>query len=91
MMPRFRGDTGVVEARRFTPSAFFDVAFWVDEHDLIGLWNGPMAGGPVVLGIRTPEGLARANEGDWVVKGGDGVFYPCADADFRKTYQRVED
>ncbi len=31
-----------------------------------------------------------ASEGDWIIKGVEGEFYPCKPAIFNKTYEKVE-
>lgn len=42
------------------------------------------------LEIPTLEGVMRANETDWIIKGVNGEFYPCKNDIFEKTYERVE-
>ena len=37
--------------------------------------------------ISTLEGLHWADEGDWIIRGVQGEFYPCKDAIFRETYE----
>ena len=37
--------------------------------------------------ISTLEGLHWADEGDWIIRGVEGEFYPCKDAIFRETYE----
>lgn len=59
---------------------------------------GPRAGGrplafvpfgkPGII-IRTLEGDALATEGDWIVRGEDGEFYPCKPTIFAATYEQV--
>ena len=41
--------------------------------------------------ISTLEGLHWADEGDWIIRGVQGEFYPCKDAIFRETYQPAEE
>lgn len=36
--------------------------------------------------IRTLEGEMRANQGDWIIKGVAGEFYPCKPDIFEATY-----
>lgn len=43
------------------------------------------------LVVRTLEGRAVAEPGDWVVEGWGGERWPVCDAQFRKTYQAVAD
>ena len=40
--------------------------------------------------VPTLEGDHFARVGDWVLKGVEGEFYPCADRIFQKTYDLIE-
>lgn len=40
--------------------------------------------------IETLEGTMQANEGDYVIKGISGEFYPCKPDIFNKTYEEVK-
>ena len=42
-----------------------------------------------VLKIHTLEGVMTAVEGDFIIKGVQGEFYPCKPDIFEKTYERV--
>jgi hypothetical protein len=44
----------------------------------------------VTLMINTLEGIHRANQGDYIIKGVKGEFYPCKPDIFEMTYERVE-
>ncbi len=39
--------------------------------------------------IETLEGTMCASEGDWIIKGINGEFYPCKPDIFEKTYEPV--
>lgn len=39
--------------------------------------------------IPTLEGEMRAEQGDWVIKGVKGEFYPCKPDIFEQTHERV--
>ncbi|HAY3897749.1 TPA: hypothetical protein JRS25_003692 [Escherichia coli] len=41
------------------------------------------------LKIKTLEGEHIASEGDFIIKGVNGEFYPCKPDIFEKTYERV--
>ena len=43
------------------------------------------------LFIVTLEGAMEAEEGDWIIKGLRGEFYPCKPDIFEKTYGEVEE
>lgn len=40
--------------------------------------------------IATLEGVMMAKEGDYIIKGVNGEFYPCKFDIFNKTYESVE-
>jgi hypothetical protein len=40
--------------------------------------------------ISTLEGVMAAKEGDWIIKGISGEFYPCKPDIFAKTYDPAE-
>ena len=44
---------------------------------------------PLRLEIDTLEGKMIANQGDYIIKGVNGEFYPCKPDIFRKTYENV--
>lgn len=39
--------------------------------------------------IETLEGAMKVSDGDWIIKGVNGEFYPCKPDIFKKTYERV--
>lgn len=78
-MPQFRKKPVVIEAVRWT-----------------GNWNemlGFMSSGAKLVDrrirIRTLEGAVYADEGDWIIKGIKGEFYPCKPDIFDATYDPV--
>lgn len=67
---------------------------WAGDGSVIANWIGRNAewsslpdGG--ILTIHTPEGAMMAKEGDWIIKGVNGEFYPCKPDIFEKTYEAV--
>ena len=46
--------------------------------------------GEKIVQIITPDGVMSASEGDWIIKGIKGEFYPCKPEIFEATYERVE-
>jgi len=42
------------------------------------------------LYINTLEGTMHASEGDWIIKGVHGEFYPCKPDIFEETYEPAE-
>ena len=43
------------------------------------------------LSIWTLEGTMEASDGDFIIRGVEGEFYPCKPDIFRKTYEEVKD
>lgn len=41
------------------------------------------------IDIHTPEGVMRANVGDWIIRGVKGELYPCKPDIFEATYERI--
>lgn len=44
-----------------------------------------------ILKIETLEGLMTAAEGDYIIKGIQGEFYPCKPDVFAETYEKTEE
>ncbi len=44
-----------------------------------------------IIYIETLEGTMEAVNGDWIIKGVQGEFYPCKPDIFAQTYEPVED
>lgn len=51
-----------------------------------GIFIDPADG---ALVIRTLEGNMKVSDGDWIIRGVQGEFYPCRDGIFRQTYEEV--
>lgn len=50
----------------------------------------PYDGCSIAVRIPTLEGVMIAEDGDWIIKGVSGEFYPCKPDIFEKTYEKVE-
>ena len=83
-MPKFVKRPIVVEAVQFifTPERCKDLADFLPD----GIAPIESNTGRHLL-IPTPEGEMRADEGDWIIKGVSGEFYPCKPDIFEKTYE----
>ena len=85
----------MVSTYRKKPIEVEAVQFWLlspdvggDDGEAIALWCGGRIGGQHLL-IETLEGLMTATEGDWIIKGVKGEFYPCKSDIFETTYDAV--
>ena len=72
-------------AQRFPwPDWFHDA---VTANKIITHGLGKFADGPVWCEIETLEGVMRASEGDWIIRGVAGEIYPCKPEIFSATYE----
>lgn len=88
---KYRKKPVVIEAvqlsRRF-PEAIID---FVGKENLGDYNLGEFAEDACYFEIKTLEGVMLAREGDWVIKGIKGEFYPCKPDIFEATYEQVQD
>jgi len=47
--------------------------------------------GKSIFPIQTLEGEMIASQGDWIIKGVRGEFYPCKPDIFKDTYEMIEE
>ena len=88
-MAKYRKKPVVIEAIRFKINfqEIFDwVGQWHDEDDGPGMWESHDS-----LIIDTLEGEMKAANGDWIIRGIKGEFYPIKDEIFKETYELVSD
>ena len=71
-----------VEAVQFTGNNLVEVFDFVGGHGV-----GFSAGAVVVV---TPEGMTRADPGDWIVKDKEGGFFPCEPDIFATAFEPVK-
>lgn len=93
-MSKYRKKPVVIEAEKFSEktyreSKFLSIAvrdkfnmgeFWIDKTAKDGRYY-----------IDTLEGWMQVNEGDYIIKGIQGEFYPCKPDIFEATYEEVID
>ena len=83
---KYRKKPVVVEAIRLTPETFGDILLWIGRDAFVKA----RATDPVFIVISTLEGNMRASNGDYIIKGVNGEFYPCKSDIFEKTYEVAE-
>jgi hypothetical protein len=88
-VPKFRKKPIVIEAREFTgPEVARELADWCGGSTYQRYFFGrPQT---MVIEIPTLEGTMEATEGDWLIKGVEGEFYPCHPQIFAKTYEPAD-
>lgn len=86
---RYRKKPVAIEAVQIDPDNVTDVLDWITENGGEGLLRGGEGGGSKggSILIHTLEGDHWAQQGDWVLRGVAGEFYPCKPEIFAETYE----
>jgi len=89
-MGKFRKKPVVIEAVKFTRNNWDEVKSFTNNtaHTLT---IERRINGIATCIIPTLEGQHIATEGDWIIKGIKGEFYPCKPDIFEQTYEQVND
>jgi len=85
---KFRKKPVVIEAIQMTLENLDKIRDWIPQEIFISKFVGELS--TVAGAIKTLEGTMIASEGDWIIKGVNGEFYPCKPDIFEKTYESVE-
>lgn len=87
---KFRKKPVVIEAIRFNGQNAAEIGAFVGYPcgDIEGV-PGSKSVYPFVV-IETLEGDMRGEQGDWIIKGVKGEFYPCKPDIFELTYDHAE-
>lgn len=89
-MKNYRKKPVVIQAIQLS-RRFADVALNEVGLENVGEYNlGEFEEDSCYIEIKTLEGIMKASEGDWIIKGVNGEFYPCKKDIFHKTYEEVE-
>lgn len=92
-MAKFRKKPVAIEAMQFdgTGGSARAVCYWIADNRGEALRAFCGDGEPYEIYIQTLEGRMTAREGDWIIRGVQGEFYPCKPDIFAATYEAVED
>ena len=83
---KFRKKPVVIEAVQFTGDNWMAMGEFIgSKASLAKEW------GENILLIETLEGTMKAQQGDWIIKGVKGEFYPCKPDIFELTYEPIVD
>jgi hypothetical protein len=93
---KYRKKPVVIEARRLDGATLFEIMRWVDdEGGKVGEWCWDADDDQFIVeryfNIETLEGVMKAVEGDWIIRGVAGEFYPCKPDIFELTYEPEEE
>ncbi len=90
-MSKFRKKPVVIEAVQLLWENWQEMCEFAGVGKLTdGKPEGQLSGEVLGMVIPTLEGVMQADEGDWIIRGVEGEFYPCKPDIFEKTYERVE-
>jgi hypothetical protein len=82
---KYRKKPVVIEARQLIEGQDNDaLAAWCGADDWGYEWE------KLFMAIDTLEGVMTAHEGDWIIKGVQGEFYPCRNDIFEATYEPAD-
>ncbi len=90
-MPLFRKKPVVIEAMRWTLDNGLEIAKWTGGHPDFPDWVSSCFN--YVQGAiydRLHKTWVSCTEGDWIIKGIQGEFYPCKPDIFEATYEPVD-
>lgn len=91
MIKKYRKKPVEIEAIQWTghASSTHNVAFFMGTDPMKINIEGSRLNGNAKLLIQTLEGIMEASEGDYIIKGIKGEFYPCKPDIFELTYESV--
>ena len=93
-MSAFRKKPVEIEARQFvkgsTPGHGYENASWCGGSFNTDVKPSDPSDVRYSISIPTLEGVMTASEGDWIIRGVNGEYYPCKPGIFGKTYEPVE-
>lgn len=99
MIQYFKKKPVVIQAIQLTPETFkechkflgvkgnFENGIFVDEPGEVHSSLNSVS--RLFIEFKTLEGNMRAHEGDWIIKGVKGEFYPCKPDIFEATYDLI--
>ena len=90
-MAKYRKKPVVIEAYRLLPESADWLATWCGGRVNRDTKPSDPTDESITLSIPTLEGVMTAQEGDFVIKGVKGEFYPIKESIFRETYEPVEE
>lgn len=87
---KYRKKPVVIEAMKLTRNFADVIVDWIGKENIRLFSLGEFAEDACYIEIETLEGVMTAREGDYVIKGIKGEFYPCRSDIFEATYEKVE-
>lgn len=92
MVKNYRKKPVVIEAVQFDGEDIHQIMNFIEK--LTGMHNSEVLEYDPegnVYSVKTPEGNMMLREGDYLIRGVKGEFYPCKPDIFEQTYEEVQD
>ena len=87
---KFKKKPVIIEAVQWTGDNLGEILEFVNHYDVRMTSHESEGAQKEELFINTLEGSMHASEGDWIIKGVHGEFYPCKPDIFEETYEPAE-
>ena len=91
---KFRKKPVTIEAMHFPkgsgPGIGYEIAAWCGGRFNTDMKPSDHTDVRYTISIPTLEGVMTAEEGDWIIRGVAGEFYPCKPEIFETTYEEVQ-
>lgn len=87
---KYRKKPAIVEANKLTRNFAEEIGQWIGRENITSMGVGEFQEDSCYIGIKTLEGTMMADEGDYIIKGVKGEFYPCKPDIFELTYEKVD-
>ncbi|HPS54035.1 MAG TPA: hypothetical protein PLP05_00410 [Sedimentisphaerales bacterium] len=84
---KYRKKPVVIEAKQLSADTLDEIVTWIGDDKV----TDGTSEDECFIGIQTLEGYMSARNGDWIIKGVKGEFYPCKPDIFEQTYELVEE
>lgn len=85
---QYRKKPVVIEAMQFTRDTWYEILEFTEDKACCFMKRKPDEDVYTCI-ISTLEGPMTATEGDYIIKGVQGEFYPCKPDIFEETYEKV--
>jgi hypothetical protein len=89
-MKKYRKKPVVIEAIELNRRHSDMAVEFVGKENIENYNLGEFAEDSCYIEIKTLEGTMTASEGDWIIKGIKGEFYPCKPDIFEATYEKAD-
>ena len=88
---KYRKKPVVIEAQKLTRNFAEQIGRWVGRDNILGMGLGEFHEDSCYIEIKTLEGTMTASEGDYIIKGLKGEFYPCKPDIFEMSYEPINE